>query len=298
MVSNAKDFERKLTRGKVEEQKCAAYLKALGYRVLPTTEFSGSGAPMLEAENENESLVMPDLQAFRDGNGAWFEVKWKTEGTWSDKHKRVETGIGLRHYEHYCRIEQETKTPVVIVFVHETEREVRCGTLAQLADAFSHDYRGDKMSRGGMRFWIWDRIPLWMPLVELSVAIAAQRCGAKLVQPAISPPINNELVRLSHAYARHGSTRGHAPRDVLGTPKREPWSWTCLPCNVVGTGDKAKHVCSDAQTWRRDYWTRRLRFVLKTPTTEQVAAIVANPIERIQLVQWLGESWAPTGDIR
>lgn len=208
------NFERNLSRGKIEERKCAAYLKALGYRVLPTTEFSGSGAPMLEAEDAAESLVMPDLQAFKNGEGAWFEIKWKTEGTWSQRHHRVETGISLRHHEHYCQIERETKSPVVLVFVHEAEREVRCGTLAQLANAFSHDYRGEKMGRSGMRFWIYERIPLWMALDELNAAISAHRCCAALVQP-IAPPIAESLLRLPHALARHGVIRAQPAQASL-----------------------------------------------------------------------------------
>jgi hypothetical protein len=296
VASSSSDFARKLARAKVEEQKCAAYLKALGYRVLPTTEFSASGAPKLEAENENESIVMPDLQAFRDGAGAWFECKWKHKADESRRHAgRLVTGVGLRHYDHYCRIERETRTPVVIVFIHETEQEVRCATLNQLEQAFSHDYHGDKMDRSGMRFWVYERVPLWMPLAELRSAMEAQRYSARLVEPPIEPPINNELLRQSHAVRRHGAGR---EANGPGPLAPQPWTWTCLPCNATGVGDAAKHRCSDAADWRRDFWIQRLRWAMPAASKDELASFVDKPIARTRLIEILGPQWAAERDAR
>lgn len=276
-----RSFRKSLAHGKEQERKTSAYLKALGYRVLPTTDFSSRGAPMLEAADREDSLIMPDAQAFRDGEGAWFENKWKTKAIRGDKSGRLETGISLRHFDHYARVERESRIPVVLVFVHETEREVRCGTLEQLADAFSHDYTGDRMDPGGNRFWFYERIPLWMSLDELNAGLLAHRLGAKLVRP-IEPPINGLLLREGHAIRKH-VRREPAPKPVF---ERRSWTWTCLPCNVTGTGPK-KHTClPSAPSYLRDHWIRRITSANPAIGQAEAAALISQPVDRMQLVQW------------
>lgn len=288
-------FEQSLSRGKVEERKVAEYLKALGYRVLPTTDFSANGAPKLEAANDEESLVMPDLQAFKDGTGEWFEVKFKSEATWSDRHGRLETGTDGIAYERYCRIEAETKIPVAVVFVHEAEKQVRCGTLNQLAEAFSHT--SDRMGRGGMRFWIFERIPLWMTFDELSAAIEAHRHHARLIKPIPAPTDNTlmpaQLGRRSHALRKHVDNE-RAPASKLSPP----WTWTCLPCNVTGTGEPSRHRCTDTKGWCRDYWIHRFRWAMPTASKEDLAALVDRPITRARMIELFGSRWLPEGDAR
>lgn len=296
------NFARNLARGKVEERKVAAYLKSLRYRVLPTTEFSASGAPMLDAEDPSESLVMPDLQAFRDGDGSWFEVKWKSHAEPYRRYgNRLETGISLRHYNHYCAIENEWSTPVVLVFVHEKEGEVRCATLHQLEDAFSHDDRGSKMEASGMRFWIYERIPLWMPLAELGAAITAHRMGGRLIAPAIEPPIDNRLLRRrTHISARHGAPTGTESSGVFSTRERPRrcagWTSTCLQCNETWIGDISQHTCISPLSYARDFWARKLEFVLPGSSAEERLKILAKPIARSQMISWFGPQWSTDGD--
>jgi hypothetical protein len=285
-------FTRNLDRGKVEERKLAAYLKALSFRVLPTTDFSARGAPMLEAEDRADSLVMPDLQAFRDGSGAWFECKWKTEGTMSSRRGRVETGVSRRHYEHYKKTEAATKIPVAIVFVHESEREVRCGTLSQLEGAFSHEYTGDKMGPSGMRFWIYDQIPLWMSLDELNAAIAAHQCGASLIRP-VEPPVDHKLLPQQRSHA----LRKHVDGEIIGV-----WTWACLQCNETGSTPAERHRCDPARTalcrerWASgaDYWAKRLKMALGEKA--DISSLITRPISRALLSQWLGPTWSPEKD--
>lgn len=294
-------FQASLARGKAEERKLAAYLKALNYRVLPTTEFSGSGAPTLDGEAD--SIIMPDLQAFKDGAGEWFECKWKSRATESTRYDRLETGISIRHYLQYCRIERETAIPVAIVFVHEKEREVRCGTLNQLQAAFSHDDRSDKMERGGMRFWAWESIPLWMPLEELSSAIVAHQLGARLAEPPVKPPVDGKiLARRSHVHRRH-IDREPAPNPLFDPyPKNgEAWNWACLACNAVGVGSTS-HRCVPRNEIIA-FWSRRLRFVFKDKAADEIATIIRTPIDRVQLSAWLGDqprrsggNWTSVGD--
>lgn len=287
------EFARSLARGKTEERKIAAYLKALGFRVLPTTDFAANGAPMLSAEDPSDSLIMPDLQAFRGGEGSWFEAKWKSNTDRYNRTGKLTTGIGLRHYEHYCKIENEWNTPVVIVFIHEREREVRCGTLHQLEAAFSHDYRGDKMDRAGMRFWNAESIPLWMPLAELGAAVRAHQLNARLIKPPIEPPIDNVLLkRRTHVQQRHGS-RDFYTGDTR--PEQCPgWTWTCLPCNATWIGDAARHHCKAPLAYSRDFWLRKMQFA----AVEHAEEVIQRPIAREQMVAWFGPQWSAEADPR
>jgi len=215
---NDEAFQRALAHAQAEERKCAGYLKALGWRVLPTTNFSGNGAPMLEADERDESLVMPDLQAFRGGTGVWFEVKWKARATATDRFKgRLVTGVDRRNFEHYCRVEQETQIAVAIVFIHHAEREVRVATLYVLDQITSHET--DRMGRGGMVFWHYDKIPRWMSLGELADGIDASRLG-HVVAPT-PPPIEPHTLRRPiepHVFRRHGARAAAVPPPAA-TPR-------------------------------------------------------------------------------
>lgn len=73
------------------------------------------------------------------------------------------------------------------------------------------------------------------------------------------------------------------------------WSWTCLPCNVTGTGPAPAshaHVLGDAFERRHSFWIRRLQWALRGETEEQIAARLNRPIARAELVELLGERWA------
>jgi hypothetical protein len=297
VASSSTNFEQQLARGKVTERQIAEYLKALGFYVLPTTDFAARGAPMFEAQERERSLVMPDLQAFGDGIGAWWESKLKSQATqtdWLDGRRvnRLVTGIDVEAWNRYCRVERETKMPVAIVLVHEHEQEVRCGTLAQLAEVESH--QSARMGRGGMIFWAYEAVPLWMPLAELKANIDAQRYSARLVEP-IKPPVVHGLLKQGHALRRHGINREDAPKEEISA--KPPWTWACLVCNETWNGEKA-HVCPpNAGTWRRDFWIARIIWVLSDMPRDEIAAIVDRPIARADLARMLGNRWQPQGDV-
>lgn len=159
------DFNRRLIWARECEVAIGDFLRARNWWAIPSYDFSDKGddkAPKMLAPRGRFDLVLPDLQCFRDGKQRWFEIKRKTR---SD-HYRIGgyavTGMSLRLFEHYRRIEKETKSDVVIVFVHETEGEVRGDTLSNLEKlAKSHRYDGDAMGRAGMIFWRYEQIQRW-----------------------------------------------------------------------------------------------------------------------------------------
>ena len=162
-------FEAKLAAARVWEQLIAEWTRSHGYSILPTYDFSGKGddkAPKLLAPSGEQSLVMPDLQCFKAGRGAWIECKYKSSASRYNRGGYDTTGIPLRLYSHYIEVERVTQMPVTVAFIHESEDEVRAARLADLSETgalYSHKDLSGKMSRGGMIFWRYAALPILIP---------------------------------------------------------------------------------------------------------------------------------------
>lgn len=172
--NSEESFHAALNHARGWERALAAWVRARGWHVLPTYDFSGKGddkAPVLLAPPGTADLIMPDLQCFRAGRVRWIECKWKTSAVLHRNSGQMVTGISLRLASHYERVRATTGADVWLVFLHEREREVRGGEMARLE--MSHDYNGGVMCRGGMRFWLWDRLPLICSLDEIAERVAA-----------------------------------------------------------------------------------------------------------------------------
>ena len=171
VAAAAVPFDAKLAWARESEEMVCAFLRARGWWCLPTYDFSGKGdnkAPKLLAPAGEASLVLPDLQCFRDGKQRWYEVKRKSAATFYQIGGYLTTGISQRHYDQYRRVQDETCAEVVIVFAHEQEAEVRGDTLDGLERlARSHSYGGNAMGGGGMRFWRYDQVRLWCAMPRL-----------------------------------------------------------------------------------------------------------------------------------
>ena len=103
------------------------------------------------SERAADSLVVPDLLVARGGL-KWVEVKYKARADFTHKTQRMETGISLRLWQHYIRVEAETRIHVWLMFVHERESEIVGNSVSQLRQV-ERVYPGRKMGRGGMVFF-------------------------------------------------------------------------------------------------------------------------------------------------
>jgi hypothetical protein len=129
----SRDFEQAVARARVIEQAVAAWLMRRRCQILPVYDYSGLGkgkAPKLAGASR--SLVTPDLLVAREGMTTWVEVKWKTSATLHKTSGSVDTGIERRLWDHYSEVERVTGIPVWIVFVHQTEREIRGEPISTL----------------------------------------------------------------------------------------------------------------------------------------------------------------------
>lgn len=163
-------FEEQLAFARRYEKGVARWLMQRAWRILPTYDFSGSDGdktPTLLAADGDQSLVLPDLLACKDGDTRWVEVKYKDSADWTRLTNRLETGISLRLWTHYVRVRAVTGISVWIMFVHRLEGEVRGAEIETLSRMPPRIYDGRKMGRGGMAFFPWDGLQLMTSLSDI-----------------------------------------------------------------------------------------------------------------------------------
>lgn len=161
-----KSFAEQVDASRQWEVRLGDFLRRRGWFIVPAYDFSGKGeekAPKMLAPPNKRSLVLPDLQCFSQRHAnRWIEVKVKDHAEWYRIGQHLTTGFNLRHWDHYHRVEELSAAEVTVVFVHESEREIRAATLTQLREEFfSHEYKGPLMGPHGMVFFRYDDIPLW-----------------------------------------------------------------------------------------------------------------------------------------
>lgn len=116
-------FAQQLNYGKAAESAIARWFRNRGWAVMPVYEKiidEGKGPQVFLPQG---GLIAPDLLVFRcqkgDDQTHWIEAKHKTAFSWHRLTGRWVTGIDLRHYEDYCRVDDMTPWPVWLLFLHE-----------------------------------------------------------------------------------------------------------------------------------------------------------------------------------
>jgi hypothetical protein len=157
----ASTFAAQLNYGQMGESRIARWLRAHGFTVLPVYEkeiSTGKGPQLFSLDN---SLIAPDMLAFRGKTVKWIEAKHKTVFSWYRIGNRWVTGIDQKHYNDYIKVALISPWPVWLLFLHENantaEGPGNCPTglfgqeLLWLADHESH--RSDKWGKSGMVYW-------------------------------------------------------------------------------------------------------------------------------------------------
>jgi hypothetical protein len=157
-------FEQQLAFGKTAESKIALWLLKRGNLVLPVYELSenaGKGPQLFTPDSE---LIAPDMLCFAEKGILWIEAKHKTGFSWYRNGKPQPyfcTGIDLRHYEHYIKVEKQSRLPVWLLFYHSggpakdspnnTPSGLFGNSLTYLKTHESH--KSDKWGKHGMVYW-------------------------------------------------------------------------------------------------------------------------------------------------
>ncbi len=157
-------FEEQLARGRTAEHLVSELLQERGWHIIPSYDFTGDDAnkaPKLQGKLAH--IVIPDLDAAKDGSRKWCEVKRKESANFTRITKRLEHGIPLRHYQDYQKVEEITGTEVWLFILEENTGDVLCAPLKKLRPRI---YDGGKMSRGGMAFFARDHFHVFANIGE------------------------------------------------------------------------------------------------------------------------------------
>jgi hypothetical protein len=171
-------FDRSLEFGQAGESSIARWMRSRGHTLLPAYEKiidTGKGPRVFGPKG---AIVSPDFLVWKGDKAFWLEAKRKTGFTWHRLTNRWVTGIDLRHYEDYLKIQGVSPWPVWLLFLQEggpakDSPEVSPSglygrPLTYLKDHENH--RHQNWGRSGMVYWAANDLQLIAPLSDLEVA--------------------------------------------------------------------------------------------------------------------------------
>lgn len=153
-------FAQQLEIGQLGESAIALWLRGRGWAVLPIYDIeiqTGKGPRLFAPGGE---WAAPDMLAYKANDVIWIEAKHKTAFSWHRLTNRWVTGIDLRHYDHYCAIEDSSPWPVWLMFLHrggqaKDSPPSPAGLFGnRLKDLRQNEnHRSDKWGKWGMVYW-------------------------------------------------------------------------------------------------------------------------------------------------
>ncbi len=158
----SQNFNRQLAIGRVGESAIARWLMMRGWSVLPVYEIeipTGKG-PRLFAPNGRQ-WAAPDMLVYKANNTMWIEAKNKSAFSRHRITGRWVTGIDMRHYDHYCAIEDASPWPVWLMFLQHGG-QAKDSPAASPSGLFgnelkilrqSENHRHGNWGSGGMVYW-------------------------------------------------------------------------------------------------------------------------------------------------
>ena len=160
-------FVQQLQFGKTGEGIIAKWLKLRGFHVLPVYEIEQGQykGPALYATNGQ--FIAPDMLAFQiSGKTLWIEAKTKSAFTWHRITSRWVTGIELRHYEDYLKVQSVSPWPIWLLFL-QFDGQAKDSPAGCPSGLFGHNiaylsqhenHRHVNGGNGGMVYWASDTL--------------------------------------------------------------------------------------------------------------------------------------------
>lgn len=184
-LSEQSHFESRLAFGQIAETRIAQWIIARGNHVLPIYDVevdTGKGPRIFGGEDKE--LVAPDLLVMSRSGVSWIEAKHKTVFTWHRKTKTWTTGIDIRHYEDYLKVDEQTPWPVWLLFLHQSNTPSDIDIPHGCPDTCPVGLFGDRLSRlakcenhrhknwgkWGMVYWAVKSLALLATLEEISAS--------------------------------------------------------------------------------------------------------------------------------
>jgi hypothetical protein len=138
-------------------------------------------------------LTQPDMFIFPEL--MWIEAKRKKAWTWHRNTRCWTDGIDVHHYHAYCRVQEQTRRPVIVMFLHlsanpdprdlEAGSEPQCPTGlfgVKVDRPIHHDSCKDEPngSKSGMVYWESARLTQFATLDELTALIETAKQKQKV----------------------------------------------------------------------------------------------------------------------
>lgn len=161
MAFNNKSF----AFGQAGESIIANYFKYKNYLVLPVYEKildTGKGPQIFSLSG---NLIAPDLFVFgqKQEKVWWIEAKHKSAFTWHRITGRWTTGIDIRHYADYLKVQEQTPWPVWLLFLQrdgcaKDTPEGKIGPTGLYGGSLEYlkeneNHRHDNWGPSGMVYW-------------------------------------------------------------------------------------------------------------------------------------------------
>jgi len=162
------NFNQMLAFGKLGESTIAQWLNKKGWNVLPVYEKQVDEGKGPQLFTPNGQLIAPDLFAFKPfkNKALWIEAKHKSVFSWHRNTGRWVTGIDIRHYEDYLKVEALSPWPVWLLFLHTQARipnrddpyPCPVGLFGQTLDKLcqKENHRHENWGKSGMVYW-WEK---------------------------------------------------------------------------------------------------------------------------------------------
>lgn len=192
MITSSPAFEKTLKWGKVGETAIANWLRRRGYTILPVYDvpLDTNKSPRLYTAYKSgyDELIAPDMLTMKGMRIQWIEAKRKTRFSWRARYpnaRKWQTGIDLRHYEHYLHVREHTNIPLWIMFLHmcaipsDVDQANGCEPVCPVG-LFGHEIlylknhvaHKDQFQRDGRRYpmvyWNYDVLKPLATLAEVS----------------------------------------------------------------------------------------------------------------------------------
>jgi len=106
------EFNQKLAYGKDFEERFSDYLVQRDWGVIPYYLLNKSGAPLMLGKTK---YILPDMLAYKNGKGVWFECKRKT------RMSNGLTGYKVHNHDSYKSIQEKTGHDVFVIWEDNKE---------------------------------------------------------------------------------------------------------------------------------------------------------------------------------
>lgn len=164
-------FKQSLEVGKIGESYIAKWLQKRGFHVLPVyeKEISENKGPTLFMASGVQRIA-PDMLVFKTDKTLWVEAKRKSSFTWHRNSKCWNTGIDLRHYKDYVKVQDEhAEWDMWLLFLHGDKEQARdtpddmmspSGLFGQTIKHLRNNvhHKSSRWGSSGMVYWDHDKL--------------------------------------------------------------------------------------------------------------------------------------------